>query len=437
MRLVDSFKNLVANLGTGRDKAASGAYYMTRLTDEQLQTAYRSAWLPRKIVEIPAKDATRRWRNWQAENDQITAIEAEEKRLKLQQKVCEALIKARLYGGAGIYIGVKGDRDPSLPLDPDSLSKGGIEFLSVLPRRVLTAKDMQRDPALPGYGKPAMYQVSSGYGGMTEVHPSRIAAFIGNHLPDDDIGGGRYDGWGDSVLQSSYDACKNADETLANVASLVYESKVDVLGVPGLADIMADPKSRELFVERAQLSAMLKGNNGMFLRDSEETYDSKSFGFANLDSVIDRFLQVTAGAADIPLTRLLGQSPGGMNSSGESDIRNYYDSVQSDQELQITPVLETLDKCLINSALGTRPKEVWYNWASLWQTTEKERVDNGKVIAETIRILGETQLIPADVLSPAAESALIEYAVLPGLEVARKRYEEENPEGDDDATTAI
>lgn len=66
------------NLGTSRDKAAHTTYAVRALTDQDLLAAYRSSWLPRKIVDIQAQDAIRRWRNWNADKTQISALEAEE-----------------------------------------------------------------------------------------------------------------------------------------------------------------------------------------------------------------------------------------------------------------------------------------------------------------------------------------------------------------------
>jgi len=425
--LADSFKNFLANLGTGRDKASSGHYGDIVVDDLQLNNAYRGSWLPRKIVDIPALDATRKWRNWQANKDEITKIDAEEKRLDLKAKVKEAVTMARLFGGAGIYISIKGDRDPSLPLNIGSVGLGGVDFLTVLPRRVLTAGELETDPATQGYGKPKFYTISSKTG-ATQIHPSRIAAFIGNPHPDPELASGLNFGWGDSVLTSSFEPVRNCDATMSNIASLVYEAKVDVLGIPGLADIMADPKQRELLVERAQLSAMLKGNNGMMVRDADETYDQKSYAFAGLEPIANLFMQVASGAADVPMTRLFGQSPAGMSATGESDLRNYYDRVNSGQELDITPALANIDECLIRSALGSRPAEIFYTWASLWQTTGKERAEIGKIAADTIKTLKDSALFPDEVLSKAGENMLIELGVMPGLEAAREEYEalEEN-----------
>lgn len=424
---LDSFRNLVSNLGTTRDKASSGEYAAPSVTDEDLLNAYRGAWLPRKIVDIPALDATRKWRSWQAEATDISAIEAEEKRLGLKLKTKDALTKARLYGGSGIYIGIRGDRDPSLPLDPSRVQRNGLEFLTVLPKRVLQAGPIDNDPVSPGYGKPTHYTISS-KSGADRIHPSRIARFLGAPYPDDEFSGTATFGWGDSILTALFTACRNTDATLANIASLIYEAKVDVLGIPNLAEYMSNPEDRAKLVERATLSAMIKGNNGMLIRDSEESYDTKSFNFGNLDNIANLFLQVNSGAADIPMTRLFGQSASGLNSTGESDLRNYYDRVQSSQELEMTPALDILDECLIRSALGDRPDSVHYVWSSLWQTSETERSEIGERAANTINSLSDTMLFPEEALSKAAMNMLVELSVLPGLEQAIQEYGEEFPE---------
>lgn len=419
LALVDSLKNFVANLGTDRDKASSSKYYNIADDIEQQVNAYRGSWLAKKIIDIPALDSTRKWRAWQASKEQITAIESEEKRLGVKLKVLEARTKARLFGGAGIYIGIKGDKDPSLPLDPSKVQKQGIDFLTVLPMRVLQAGELETDPISPNFSKPKFYRVSSG-AGMVTIDPSRIVRFIGVPMPDDELAANQ--GWGDSVLSADWTAIRNFDATIANIASLVFESKVDILGIPNLSEIMGDKKQRDLLVERVHLAAMLKGNNGMLIRDADETHDSKTFAFAGLEKVNDIMAAAAAGAGDIPLTRLFGQSPGGLNSTGDGDIRNYYDRIQSSQELEISPAMTVLDECIINSALGSRPAEIYYNWNSLWQTTDKERADIGKTVADTIKTLADSQLFNTEVLSKAAENMLIERSVMPGLEAAIEEF---------------
>lgn len=424
----DGLVNLVANLGTGRDKAAHTAYGPPALTEQDAVNAYRSAWLPRKIVDIPAMDACRKWRSWNGEAKEITALEAEEARLGIRGKLLETFIKARLFGGAALYIGT-GDSDPSKPLNPERIQKGGIRHVNVLTKRVLSAGELDRDPESPRYGLPAFYTLSAGTRPI-DIHPSRLVILRGAEIPDAELAP-HMSGWGDSVLTAIYDEIRRADSTSANIASLVFEAKIDVIKIPGFMSMMADPTSEQQVLDRLRLAAMAKGINGTLVLDAEEEFDQKKQEFGSLRDIMLAFMQLVSGAADIPVTRLLGQAPGGLNASGESDIRNYYDRIQSIQELELQPAMELLDNCLIRSALGARPPEVFYTWRSLWQTTDKERADIGKITAESIKIINETRLIPEDVLSKVAVNMLTESGVAPGLESEMADWLAENPDGAD------
>lgn len=431
--LSDKLVNLVANLGTERDKASGSVYAPVMLTDQDLSNAYRGAWLPRKIVDIPPLDATRRWRGWQATKDQIEKIEAEEKRLDLRRKVKQALTRARLFGGSAIFIGT-GERDTSGPLNPERIGKGGIKYLTVLSKRKLAAGEIEQDPQSELFEKPKWYTLS---GSQLKIHPSRLIIFIGAELPDPEADMVVDYGWGDSVLQAVFDAIKQSDGTNANVASLVYEAKVDVIKIPDFMQQLQDPAFEKQVLERIRLAAMAKGINGTLLLDAAEDYDSKQASFGGLPDVIDRFLQAVSGAADIPATRLIGQAPSGLSATGESDLRNYYDRIQAMQELDITPALSVADECLIRSALGSRDKKIHYIWNPLWQPTATQQSENSKRAAETVKILKESGLFPDEALSKAATTMLVEQSVLPGLESAIAEYgsqlpDEEQPEIDEE-----
>lgn len=431
--LSDKLVNLVANLGTERDKASGSVYAPVMLTDQDLSNAYRGAWLPRKIVDIPPLDGTRRWRGWQATKEQIEKIEAEEKRLDLRRKVKQALTRARLFGGSAIFIGT-GERDTSVPLRPERIGKGGIKYLTVLSKRKLAAGEIEQDPQSELFEKPKWYTLS---GSQLKIHPSRLIIFIGAELPDPEVDMVVDYGWGDSVLQAVFEAIKQSDGTNANVASLVYEAKVDVIKIPDFMQQLQDPAFEKRVLERIRLAAMAKGINGTLLLDKEEDYDSKQASFGALPDVIDRFLQAVAGAADIPATRLLGQAPSGLSATGESDLRNYYDRIQAMQELEIGPALSLADECLIRSALGIRDKKIHYIWNPLWQPTSTQQSENSKRAAETVKILKDSGLFPDEALSKAATTMLVEQSVLPGLEAAIEEYgsqlpDEEDPEIDEE-----
>lgn len=407
----DSMRSLFGALGDpARDKAAGTYYAFPIITDDQLLNAYRGSWLPRKIVNIPAHDAVRKGWDWQAEQAQIELIEAEEARLGLWGKLLEWNIKRRLWGGAAIFIGT-GDADLLEPLDVERVGKGGVKYLTVLSRVELSCGPLETDVLSENYHKPAYYSVRG-----RDIHPSRLVIGQGAPHPETSYNGLGTFGWGDSVLTAVMEAIKNCDSTAANIASLVFEANVDVFGVPEFLEQLADPVYEQRLLSRFGLVAVNKSVNRSIIKDATETFDRKQVSFGSLPDVLMSFLQMVSGASDIPATRLLGQTPGGLSSTGESDLRNYYDGISSMQKLEISPAIYRLVEALIRSALGSRPPEVHYNWSSLWQISDKERAEIGKLGAETIEILDRTGLIHREALEAATVNFMVENSVFPGLD---------------------
>ncbi len=417
MRANDSLRSVVAGLGDPmRDKMAMTTYGFQMLDELQIANIYRSNWMGRKAVDIPALDAVRKGRDWQAEQDQIELIEAEQNRLGFWKKLLDVLIKARLWGGAALYIGT-GDTNLALPLDPTRIGKGGIKYLTVMSRRDLAAGEIDQDVMSEFYGKPSYYEVTgNSANSMVRIHPSRFAIFIGADQADSFLNGGINQGWGDSVLEAMYSAMKNADATAANIASLVFEANVDVFRIPEFMSSLSDPEYSKRLMDRFMLAATAKGINRALLLDKEEEYERKTISFATLPEVMQSFLQQFCGAADIPMTRFLGTAPSGLGSNGDHSMANYHDRVASSQTLEITPALYRLDECLIRSALGSRPPEIFYTWAPLEQMSEKELAEIGKMNAETAEILGRTGIFTSVELRAVVGNQLVESGFYPGLD---------------------
>lgn len=430
--ITDGITSLVANLGTERDKSTSVYYTQPVQDEEQLRAAYRTSWLANKIVDIPAFDSFRRWRSWQASDAHVELLEAEEKRLDIKAKLLKTETLARLYGGAALYFDLG---DESAKPAPAKIAKGGIRFVTVMTHRHLAPGDIDLDPLSPTFGLPLWYAIVGATAGEVRIHPSRLVLRYGGNRLDAGLWGISDGIWGDSVLYPLLQAVQQFDATTANIASLVFESKVDVISVKGLMSMVGDPMQESRLLDRYRLAATAKGNNGMLLLDGDtEEYTQKSASFASLPDIMDRFAQNAAGGADIPMTRLFGKSPGGMNSTGESDLRNYYDRISANQALSITPSMQVLDELLIQSAIGSRPKEVHYIWSSLWQIGETERAEIGNKNANTVKAMLETGLIADEALAEGLIGMMVEASVMPGLETAVAKY---GPPPEEDPVDAV
>lgn len=436
--LQDGLANALSGLNSERDKAAHSYYAEPTIDPLELINAYRGSWMARKIVDIPALDSCRNWRSWQASQKQIELIEAEEKRLNVRGKVLEARKKARLFGGAAVYADF-GD-DASLPLDLTLVQKDRIRFLTVFTPRQLVPGEIDTDPMSEFFGFPKEFTIAGGAAGQARIHPSRLTIFVGAELPDRDITASSF-GWGDSVLVSVMAAVKQAESASANINSLIYEANVDVVSIEGLAEILKAPGGEDKVRDLLKMNLDAKSNLRALVLDAKNTYARKAVSFASLADLMDRFDQHAAGAADIPMTRFMGMSPGGMNSTGESDLRNYYDRVTAGQTLEMAPAMMRLDEALIRSATGARDAAIHYEWNPLWQLGETEKATIFKTKADAARTIagnGGTSepLMPLEALSDALVNELVEDGALAGLEGAIEEYgklSEQEDEGDDEA----
>jgi phage-related protein (TIGR01555 family) len=416
----DGLENLITGMGTERDKMSFTNFNFTALNRAQLDFAYRGDWIARKVIDIPAFDATREWREWQADKKDITLLEEGERKFFLLQKVKQALIKARLYGGAALVLGVDVG-DPAKELKVEQVKKDSLKFVHAVSRWELTAGPIEFDITSPYYGEPKYYQRQNVGQPMFKLHPSRVVRFLGAEVADLQTSG--YDGWGDSILQVVSDAIRACGTVNNGIANMVDEAKLDVIKIPGLTDNIQDAEYEGRLRSRFGLAATAKSIYKMLLLDKEEEWDRITQAFTGLDAVMHMYLMIASGAADIPATRMLGQSPKGMNATGENDTRNYYDKVKTEQKTVMGPVLSRLDEVFIRSAMGSRPEELHYDWRSLWQLDETDSADVALKKAQAFKIDVDSGVIDPQVMRDARQNQLIEDGTYPGLEATIAEFE--------------
>lgn len=143
-------------------------------------------------------------------------------------------------------------------------------------------------------------------------------------------------------------------------------------------------------------------------------------------------MQLVSAESGIPMTVLFGMSPGGLNSTGESDTRHYYDRVHVEQANINTPALYVLDECLIWAALGSRPEDLFYLWNPLWQMTEDQKATVSEKLVNTMSKVRAMGIMEHEALADVTVNALTEIGSFPGIEAKYEEYggaaEEDVPE---------
>lgn len=408
-RVTDGFANVLAGLGRTNPKTAAASYGIN-FSPEQAEAAYDvSTWFG-KIIDIPADDAVREWRAWSAEKDEIEGLEAEEARLGIRQKVRQGLIWSRLFGGAALVL--------ALPGDPDKparrVAKGDLRAVTVLHRHEIQAQGLIVDPFDPLHGEPEHYTVNS-QDGQTQIHPSRVVRINGRSA---NVRSGAGDGWGKSEWLHLQDAVEACDGAAAVVSALLVEAKIDIMKVKDLHQGMLTDEGESAWMRRFALVGALKSVANTTIMDAEDEWDQKAINFAGIPDTVMLLLNIMAGAADIPMTRLLGSQAKGLGNGGDVDLKHYYDSVKAKQELVLTPALERLDDALIRSALGDRPESVWYSWRPLLQLSDMEKAEIEERYAGAADKLVGTGLINNRALAAGVVGRMVESGAWPGLEQA-------------------
>ena len=372
--LEDSFVNAFANIGTSRDKQYHSTYSRDIFTPQFFETLYLS-WAAGQIVDVPANDMTREWRTINAPSlsvDQMNLVLENEKNLKTRKKFQEGQKWARLYGGAiGVMI-IENAGFPDEPLDLNRVGLGSFKHFNVYDRTEVVIEEIDRDPFSENYRKPLFYRIN---GSSQNIHFSRVLRFRGNQVSWQMQQNNQY--WDYSILQRCVDPIQKFDTVYNAMTSMVFEANVDIISVENLFEKLSQPGGKKALQTRFAEGALLKSINNMLLLDSRETYDRKTQTFAGLPDLFLKTLGVLAAAADIPATRLLGQSPGGLNATGESDLENYYTRIAADQNEFFSPNLDVYDDVFTRSIIGYKPDDWSYEYNSLWSVSDLDRAEIG------------------------------------------------------------
>ncbi len=432
MLTIDGFENVVANIATERDKAAFGSWSVIQRSPMEYEAMYRSGWLGRKIIDIPTDDMTRKWRSWDADAEFVAAVDVAEKKFNIRERIQTAKRWSRLFGSSAVIIGARPRLGrPDEPLDVASFSTDDLLYLHVEIAPYLTIRSWVTDLLSPDFGKPEFYQYQPFRHGAISiegkpseasvsvlVHASRVIPFAGMTLPP--YAALQASRWGDSIFTAIEQTLNTAGSVTAVIASLLTEAKLDVIKVKDLAAWSATAEGEAKLKKRFSLAMMLKSVSNQLVLDADEDFDQKQIAFSGLSDVHIRMMQEISGAADIPVTRLLGQTPAGLHATGDSDLRNYYDHISAKQESEIRPQLERLDAILFANNGITLPKDASFRFRSLWQETPQQRADTALKNAQATKYLTDTGLLDDEAMAKGVISQLVEDGVYPGLDAALK-----------------
>lgn len=379
----DFFVNPVANLGMGQDNKLSGTdYTKTRITQDYnlMVTLYRSHWIVKRIIDVVANDMTKAGIKITSEVEpkDLAKLQKCLKKRKVYSRMNEATRWARLFGGAGALMLIDGQDDIlEEPLDLNSVLPGDFKGLLVFDRwsGILPSSEMVDDMDDIEFGLPKYYNVTTEDAKTMRVHHSRILRFVGRILP-------RWEkqveiGWGASEIEAVIEEIMKRDNTSFNVAQLVFLANLRVLSMGDLGEQLSignqDQMNRIYNTLQAQNNLM--SNSGLLIMSKDDSFDTKQYSFTGLAEVMEQFMHDVCGATGITATKLFGRSPAGMNSTGESDLQNYYEMIEENQDQMLTDNYTKLLPVVSMSELGFVPDDIDFEHERVAKSDEGEEAD--------------------------------------------------------------
>lgn len=388
---IDSFQNFQSKLGIGTDNATSaGTYGLNPITRNRtlLEWAYRGSWLCGLGVDLPADDMTRTGAEivGDLDTEDIEAIEEKIVDLDIWGSTNQVLKWGRLYGGAIGYNVIDG-QDPSTPLRWDTVGLGQYKGILPLDRWQLTP-DTTRFVSEPGrnQGLPMYYDIIGSLPGITasRIHYSRVFRSEGVTLPWWQKTYENY--WGLSILERPWDRIMAFDSATTGAAQLVYKSYQRVLKMEGLRDAIANGGPVEnVVLKTLEMMRKFASIEDISLIDAGDSLEGlQHSAFSGICDILVALGQQTSGSFKIPLVRLFGQAPTGLNSSGESDIRNYYDGIAADWQRMLKVPVTNIYRAVAATLGIDLPNGFGIKMRPLWQMSDKEKADIAASITETV-----------------------------------------------------
>lgn len=376
----DGFENVITGLGTlARDVQMSTRWQPSEpLDDATLDSIYEGSGTSAVVIDSYPTHAFRR--------GILGPAKATADALHVVARVERAFKLARLFGGAAIVL-VTDDVDTPSHLPPAPGSR--VIELRVFDRRRVRPKTATSDVA-----HAELLSISPLRGKTQAVHRSRVVLVRG--VETTDTVRLRRQGWDSSVLDRLMATIRSYENAHLAAGALLHKASESVLTLKNLIQMVTSNKG--LLENRAAGLRLGMGLTGIILLDADagESYTKVETSLAGLPEAVTRFLAKLASESGIPAQILSGESPTGLNATGDAAITQWDDAVAAWRERHADPVLRDLFGRIC-------PEASDFYWPPFRETPPKAAAETSKIVAETDAIYIASGVFGADEIAAARD----------------------------------
>ena len=318
----------------------------------------------------------------------------------LQQVFHKAIALVGYYGGAFIFIDTGAPYDKlTLPLAINDKSaelcsdNASVRFVVIDPVNVTPAEYNSDNPLRPDYMRPVAWWVLG-----HKVHASRLLVLYDNEPPlllkpaYNFLGVPRAQILWDYIVHWN-EARIYANDLLKKVSLLVVKTNTD--------QIFNTPDGVRMFDIRMSALQRYRDNNSVYVCDKEqEDVNNVQTTITGATDVVRQSLEMIAAINRTPAVKLLGISPSGFNATGESDITNYYDHIQSQQELYRSHIQRCLDAIQLVH-FGKIDPSIKFEFVELASENESTKAATASAKMQLLSMALQAQAISSDEMRQA------------------------------------
>lgn len=359
----------------------------------------------RKMVSTIAEEMTRKWMTLRAVGDddkseRIDAIDAELRRLNVREVFRQADENDGYYGRGQVYIEMKApdgttasdnpaELDTMLFMNRNKVVIGSLVALRSIEPVWTYPKTYNADNPLSA----TFYKPDGWYVMAKSVHSSRVLTFISRPVPD--LFKAAYNFGGLSLTQIAEPYVNNWLRTRDSVGDMVHSFSISGLAVDMSAALAGDGGT-SLF-DRAELFNRMRDNRGVMMTDkANEEFFQFNTPLSGLDALQAQAQEQQASICGIPLVKLLGITPTGLNASTDGEIRVFYDGIHARQENLFRAPLKTVIDLVQLSLFGDIDPDIDFKFEPLYQLSELDQANVHKIEADTDAVLINASVITTD-----------------------------------------